>query len=91
MGSKEQLAPGGAMVKAIEAAHLATKGKIVFVTSDLASENAEALVDFFEVDPKAKDIQVSCSAVKPRAPMPEQLTHRIGSDPSCSQPHPWSC
>ena len=59
MGSKEQLAPGSPMVKAIEAAHLATKGKIVFVTSDLASENAEALVDFFEADPKAKNVQVS--------------------------------
>ncbi len=67
MGSKEQLAPGSPTVKAIEAAHTATKGKIVFVTSDLASENAEALVDFFEVDPKAKDVQASGSAAHLRA------------------------
>ena len=58
MGSKEQLAKTSEAVKAIGAAHGATKGKIVFVTSEFGSENAEALVDFFEVDPKAKDIQV---------------------------------
>ena len=58
MGSKEQLAPGSVAIKAIKAAHEATKGKIVFVTSELGSDNAEALVDFFEVDAKSKNVQV---------------------------------
>ncbi len=77
MGSKEQLAPGSPMVKAITAAHEATKGKIVFVTSDLASENAEALVDFFEVDPKAKHVQVSGTAAKLYAETDGPTAHRV--------------
>lgn len=58
MGSKEQLAADSLAVKAISAAHETTKGKVVFVTSELGSDNAEALVDFFEVDPKTKNVQV---------------------------------
>ena len=63
MGSKEQLA-ADTTVKALTAAHEETKGKIVFVTSEFGSENAEALVDFFEVDPKSKDVQVCVIAVE---------------------------
>ncbi len=59
MGSKEQLA-ADATVSALKLAHEATKGKIVFVTSELGSDNSEALVDFFEVDPKSKDVKVHC-------------------------------
>ncbi len=57
MGSKEQLT-ADSTVSALKLAHDATKGKIVFVTSEFGSDNSEALVDFFEVDPKSKDVKV---------------------------------
>ena len=57
MGSKEQLA-ADATVSALKTAHEATKGKIVFVISEFGSDNSEALIDFFEVDPKSKDVKV---------------------------------
>lgn len=88
VGPKDKpIAPDSDIAAAIRAAHASTKGKIVFVTTQLGSDNAEALSDFFGLKSDAKDVQVRYSQ-KRTPPQPSlslytSKVHQLQCSSSC--------
>jgi len=59
VGPLEDLQPGGAVLEAVTKAHAHFKGKFAFATAAVNTDPADMLINFFGVERRPNEIQVS--------------------------------